>query len=81
MNRIDVSKIFGRIRLVKRFPDFKVQIVKGPADLEVELVDEALSVPGKWQIVRSNFDYRIMLVKGSPDFTVSSKDSIKPPRH
>lgn len=81
-NMIDVSKICGNIRIVKRFPDFKVQIVTGPADLEVELVEKCCYSPGKWKIVSGYGDYQIKLVNQKPDFTVRCINGIiRPPRH
>ena len=82
MAAIDASKICGNIKIVKRFPDYKVQIVPDNADLEVELVDKVYSnAPGKWKIVNGYADYHIKLVKNSPDFTISCKDEIKPARY
>ena len=76
--KVDVSKIHGKIRIVKRFPDFKIQIVETDADLEVELVETCCCSPGKWKLVSGHGDYLLKVVKANPDFTVSCKDKIKP---
>jgi hypothetical protein len=81
MDRIDTSKICGNIKIVKRFPDYKVQIVDEDADLEVELIHTHENSPGKWNIVNGYADYQIKLVNSQPDFTISCKDEIKPARY
>jgi len=78
MATVDVSRIFGKIRIVKRFPDYTIQIVETGADLEVELVETCCYAPGKWKLVSGHGDYNVKLVTANPDFTVSCKDKIKP---
>jgi galactokinase len=66
MATVDVSRIFGKIRIVKRFPDYTIQIV------------ETGYAPGKWKLVSGHGDYNVKLVTANPDFTVSCRDKIKP---
>jgi hypothetical protein len=80
MTAVDVSKIFGTIRIVKRFPDYKVQIVTEGADLQVELVHTCCYEHGMWKLVSYNGNYKIMIVKSHPDFTISCPDPVKPVR-
>jgi len=75
---VDVSKIYGKIRIVKRFPDYKIKIVETDADLEVDLVASCCYSPGKWKLVSGHGDYLLKVVKANPDFTVSCKNKIKP---
>lgn len=68
--KVDVSKIYGHIQIVKSFPDYKVQVVKSFPDLKVEIVDSFPSSAGKWQIVDSFPDFKIQMVESFPDFKV-----------
>ena len=73
--KVDPSKIHGRIQLVDSFPDFKVKAVKSFPDAKVKVVD-AFPGPGKWQIVDSFPNFQIQLVDSFPDFTVEFADGI-----
>ena len=57
VSNVDVSKIYGKIQIVKSFPDYKVQVVDSFPDLKV-------------QVVNSFPDFKIQLVDSFPDFKI-----------
>ena len=67
---VDVSKIYGKIQIVKSFPDYKVQVVNSFPDLKVQVVNSFPDKPGKWQMVNSFPDFKIQLVDSFPDFKI-----------
>lgn len=67
---VDVSKIYGKIQIVKSFPDYKVQVVDSFPDLKVQVVTSFPDKPGKWQMVNSFPDFKIQLVDSFPDFKI-----------
>ncbi|MDG1806447.1 MAG: hypothetical protein P8J91_06745 [Pirellulaceae bacterium] len=67
---IDVSKIYGKIQIVKSFPDYKVQVVDSFPDLRVQVVTSFPNKAGKWQMVKSFPDFKIQLVDSFPDFKI-----------
>lgn len=67
---IDVSKIYGKIKFVDAFPDYKVQVLDSFADLDVKIVDAFPDGPGKWQIVDAFPDFKIQIVDAFPDFKI-----------
>ena len=68
--KVDVSKVYGRIKIVDSFPDYKVKIVNSFSDLKVQKVDAFANSAGRWQIVDSFPDYKIQIVESFPDFTI-----------
>ena len=66
----DVTKIYGKIKIVDSFPDYKVKVVSSFADLHVKLVSSFSDGPGKWQIVESFPNFKIQFVESFPDFTI-----------
>lgn len=66
----DVTKIYGKIKIVNSFPDYKIKVVTSFADLHVKLVSSFPDDPGKWQIVESFPDFKIQFVESFPDFTI-----------
>lgn len=71
----DVTKIYGKIKIVNSFPDYKVKVVSSFADLHVKLVNSFPDEPGKWQIVKSFPDFKIQFVESFPDFTIKFVNS------
>ena len=55
--RLDPSRLHGRVQFVESFPDYRVQVVKSFPDLPVEMVNAFL-------------DYRLKIVDSFPDFTI-----------
>ena len=71
----DVTKIYGKIKIVDSFPDYKVKVVTSFADLHVKMVSSFPDGPGKWQIVKSFPDFKIQFVDSFPDFTIKFVES------
>lgn len=78
-NKPDPASIYGRIKIVDSFPDFKVKAVNSFPDVKVKIV-KSFPGPGKWQIVDSFPDYKIKLVNSFPDFTVEFENGIPSPK-
>ena len=62
--------LFGKIQIVKSFPDVKVQVVDSFPDLKVQAVKSFPDKPGKWQFVDSFPDYKVQYVDSFPDVKV-----------
>lgn len=73
--KAEIRRVFGKIQFVDSFPDYKVKIVAGNADLKVQKVLSFPSAPGKWKIVNSFPDYKIQIVDAFPDFTIRYVDA------
>ena len=67
--------LYGKVQVVKSFPDFKVQIVENFADLKVMRVGNFPDACGKWQFVNSFPDFTIEYVDGFADFTIEFVES------
>jgi len=67
--------LYGKVQVVKSFPDFKVQIVESFPDLKVMRVSSFPDTCGKWQFVDSFPDFTIEYVDGFPDFTIEFVES------
>jgi len=66
----DLSRIYGRIQYVNRFPHYRVEVVTSMADLEVREVASLPNGPGLWQIVDKFPDFRIQIVEAFGDFRI-----------
>ncbi len=64
------KKLYGKVKIVKSFPDFKVKIVSSFPDLKVKKVTSFPTKCGKWKFVRSFPDFKIKFVTSFPDFTI-----------
>lgn len=64
------KKLFGKVKVVEHFPDFKVKAVEHFPDLEVQVVQHFPDACGKWQLVEHFPDFTIQYVEHFPDFTV-----------
>ena len=67
--------LYGKVKIVNSFPDFKVKIVESFPDLKVKLVDSFPDSCGKWKIVDSFPDFTIQFVDSFPDFTIKMVES------
>ena len=63
-------KMYGKIQVVKSFPDLKVQIVNSFPDLKVQEVTSFPDACGKWQFVTSFPDLKIQYVESFPDIKI-----------
>lgn len=74
MTKNEISKVFGKIKIVDHFPDYKVKIVATSADLHVKEVSSFPDAAGKWKIVDNFPDFKIQIVTHFPDFTIKYVD-------
>jgi hypothetical protein len=63
-------KLFGKIQVVKAFPDLKVQIVTAFPDLKVQKVDAFPDKCGQWKMVDAFPDLKIQFVDAFPDLKI-----------
>lgn len=64
------KKLWGKIKVVTSFPDFKVQIVNSFPDLKVKKVTSFPDSCGKWKFVTSFPDFKVQFVTSFPDFKI-----------
>ncbi len=69
------KQLFGKVQVVRSFPDFRVQRVTSFPDLKVEVVKSFPETCGKWMWVNSFPDFTIEYVEAFPDFTIEFVDS------
>ncbi len=69
------KKMYGKVQIVKSFPDFKVQRVTSFPDLKVQKVTSFPDKCGKWQFVESFPDFKVQFVDSFPDFKIQYVDS------
>lgn len=67
--------LWGRVRVVNSYPDFKVAVVSSYPDLRVQKVSSYPDSVGRWQFVNSYEDFSIQYVTSYPDFTIQFVDS------
>lgn len=72
---LDGVKLYGKVKVVSSFPDFKVKKVSSFENLKVETVKSFPSKCGKWQFVDSFPDFTIQYVDSFPDFTIKEVTS------
>lgn len=66
--------LYGKVKFVTSFADFKVKIVTQFPDLKVQYVDRFATKCGKWQKVDQFEDFTVQIVDQFPDFTVQIVD-------
>lgn len=64
------KKLYGKVKFVSAFPDFKVKVVSSFPDLKVKQVEAFPDTCGKWQAVESFPDFTVQIVDSFPDFTI-----------
>ena len=67
--------LYGKVKFVNSFPDFKVKIVESFPDLKVKIVDAFPDACGKWKIVDAFPDFTVQIVESFPDFTIKMVES------
>lgn len=67
--------LYGRVKIVDGFADFKVEIVDDFPDIRVQLVESFPNECGRWEIVDDFPDFTIQIVDAFPDFKVEYVDS------
>ena len=73
-DKVDVSKIYGRIEYVEAFADYTIEVVCAFPDLRVEEVDAFADSPGEWEIVCAFPDFTIQKVDAFADFKIEYVD-------
>ena len=69
------KRLYGKIQVVKSFPDLKVQVVQSFPDLKVEKVKSFPDKCGKWQFVEYGEDFTVQFVESFPDIKIKYVDS------
>ncbi|MDD4847997.1 MAG: hypothetical protein PHR53_04440 [Bacteroidales bacterium] len=67
------TPLYGKVKVVEYFADFKVQIVSSFPDLRVKSCHFASSC-GEWEFVESFPDFTVQFVEYFPDFTIQFED-------
>lgn len=67
--------LYGKVKVVENFADFKVKIVSSFPDLKVKTVSSFPDDCGEWQFVESFPDFTIQFVESFPDFTIKFVES------
>ncbi|AOP32906.1 hypothetical protein A0128_02910 [Leptospira tipperaryensis] len=58
--------IYGKIKIVKNFPDIRVQVVDHFPDIKVKIVDSFADSCGEWKMTDSFPDIKIEYVTSAP---------------
>lgn len=64
------KKLYGKVKVVEHFADFKVKVVEHFPDLNVQMVEHFPDSCGKWQLVEHFPDFTITYVEHFPDFEI-----------
>lgn len=67
--------LYGKVKIVDGFADYKVKVVSSFPDLKVKKVDSFADSPGLWQFVKDFPDFTIQIVSDFPDFTIQYVDA------
>lgn len=67
--------LYGKVKVVEDFADFKVEIVSSFPDLKVKKVSSFPDDCGEWEFVDSFPDFTIQYVESFPDFTIQFVES------
>lgn len=68
--RCEGIPLYGKVKVVEAFADFKVKIVGSFPDLKVRTVSAFADECGEWQFVESFPDFTVQFVESFPDFTI-----------
>ena len=72
---LEGKKLWGKVKVVKSFPDFEVKVVRSFADVHVKRVDSFPDKCGRWKFVDSFPDFTVKFVDSFPDFEIKYVDS------
>ena len=67
--------LYGKVKIVKSFPDIKVKVVKSFPDLKVKRVSSFPNQCGQWQFVDAFPDFKVQFVDAFPDITIQYVDT------
>lgn len=68
------KKLYGRVKVVESFADFKVKVVDAFPDIEVKACTAFANHCGEWIFVDDFPDFTIQYVDAFPDFTIKFKN-------
>lgn len=63
--------LYGRVKIVTEYPDFRIQVTDNYPDIVVKIVGEHSHYCCEWQIVNDYPDFTIQFVEDYPDFTIA----------
>ena len=69
------QKLYGKVKVVRNFADFKVKRVSNFPDLKVKRVKNFPDRCGEWQFVDNFPDFTVQFVDNFPDFTIQYVNS------
>ncbi len=69
--------LYGRVKIVDSFEDFRVKRVSAFEDLRVKEVTSFPNSCGRWQYVESFPDFRVRFVDSFEDFSIRSVNSFE----
>lgn len=64
------TPLFGKVKVVDSYPDFKVKVVDAFPDLKVMTVERYADKCGEWQFVNEYPDFTVQFVDAFPDFKI-----------
>jgi hypothetical protein len=70
------KNLYGRVKIVTAFPDFRVKVVESFPDLRVMRVDAFADKCGKWKFVDAHEDFTVMFVDAHEDFSIKYVTSL-----
>ena len=70
------KKLWGKVKFVTAFADFKVQMAQYTPELKVKLVDYNPSNCGEWQVSQWFPDFKVQIVEGYGDFRIQLVDTV-----
>lgn len=73
-SREALARLYGRVRVVEHFPDYRVKIVEHFPDLKVRWVEHHADGPGLWIRVEHHPDFSIQFVEHFADFSIQLVD-------
>jgi len=62
--------LYGKVKVVTEYADFKVKIVKDYPDYKIKVVTEYANNCGYWQFTNDYPDFTVQFVNDYPDFTI-----------
>ncbi|MBP3546223.1 MAG: hypothetical protein J6K16_03715 [Alphaproteobacteria bacterium] len=62
--------LYGKVKVVENFEDFKVKVVNNFEDLKVKSVNHFPNSCGQWQFVNNFEDFKVKFVNNFEDFSI-----------
>ena len=71
------KKLYGKVKVVNSFEDFKVKKVTSFEDIKIKKVNSFADKCGRWQFVDNFEDFKIKFVDSFEDFSIKYVDSFE----